>query len=104
MTFFFVDVMKPTGKVKICIVCLSKDDCNAVGNLLSFKNEIHDRIHLEVKSIDNLQEESFDVIILSLLFEDDTELKHVKDNNLNVALTSSRYVSVHLFYHEFCSC
>jgi len=39
-----------------------------------------------------------------LLFEDDTELKHVKDNNLNVALTSSMYVSVHLFYHEFCSC
>jgi superfamily I DNA and/or RNA helicase len=74
-------------------MCLSKDDSNTVEEMLRSKKEIHDRIHLEFKCIDNLQEESFDVVILSLLVDNETELKCVKENNLNVALTSARCVS-----------
>lgn len=93
--------MNRSGKVNICVVSLSKDDSNIVRNLLRFKNEIHDRIHLEVKSIDNLHEESFDVIILSLLVEDHTELECVTENNLNVVLTSSRCVPIHVLIKNF---
>ena len=86
-------MMIPSRKVNIDVMCLSKDDSNTVRGMLRFKKEIHDMIHLEVKCIDNLQEESFDVVILSLLVDNETELERVKENNLNVALPSARCVS-----------
>ena len=86
-------MMIPSRKVNIGIMCLSKDDSNTVRGMFRFKKEIQDMIHLEVKCIDNLQEESFDVVILSLLVDNETELERVKENNLNVALTSARCVS-----------
>uniref|UniRef100_A0A0E0MHP2 DNA2/NAM7 helicase-like C-terminal domain-containing protein n=1 Tax=Oryza punctata TaxID=4537 RepID=A0A0E0MHP2_ORYPU len=76
---------------KIGVVCLTSNEANVVRSKLRFKHEIHDIIDLQVNSIDCLQEELFDMVILSTISEDSTEVKLVKDNNINAALTISRH-------------
>ncbi|TVT98821.1 hypothetical protein EJB05_55850, partial [Eragrostis curvula] len=85
------DMLNTNRKFSIAVVCKSSTESNTVRDHLRSEKEIHDKILLQVKSIDSLKEESFDVIILSLFMEDQTNLKRVKENNLNVALTSSRH-------------
>ncbi|KAL6907869.1 hypothetical protein ACP4OV_002039 [Aristida adscensionis] len=87
---FCEDMINSNRKFKIGLVCLLNNESNTVCQLIS-KEQIYDKIDLHVTSIDDLQGEYFDVIILSLLVEDEAQLKCVKQNNLNVALTSSRH-------------
>lgn len=72
---------------------MSSDEACAVRDLLRSKEEIHAKIHLHVKSIDSFQDQSFDLIILSVLVEDKTELSRTKEKNLYAVLISARYVS-----------
>lgn len=84
-------MMNTNRKYNIAVVCMSSTESNVVRGHFISKTEIHEKTRLQVTSVDRLKEESFDVVILSMLLEDGTELKCVKENNLNVALTSSRY-------------
>lgn len=73
------------------MVCLTSNEANVVRSKLRFKHEIHDIIDLQVNSIDCLQEELCDMVILSTIAEDNREVKLVQDNNINAALTISRF-------------
>lgn len=88
-------------KFSVCVLCLSSKEANTVGDQLRSMNEINDRCNLQVKLIDNLEGNLFDVIIISTIVEDDTELNCVRKSSLNVALTSARYTSITDLYHEF---
>jgi hypothetical protein len=82
----------PVGRrLKVGVICFSINDADAVRSQLKSKHKLHDSIILEVKSIDSLQLERFDLMILSTAIQDYNEFKIVKDNSINVALTSSRY-------------
>ncbi|TVU03933.1 hypothetical protein EJB05_50512, partial [Eragrostis curvula] len=78
------------SKFNIAVVCMTTAESNTVRGHLRSEKELHEKIQLQVISVGNLKEESFDVIILSMLLEDKTGLKCIKENILNVALTSSR--------------
>ncbi|TVU02629.1 hypothetical protein EJB05_51871, partial [Eragrostis curvula] len=77
--------------LSIVVVCISSDEADTIQDWLRSKNEIYAKVHLHVKSLDNLQDESFDMVILSMLVEDETELTRIKENNLYAAITSSRH-------------
>lgn len=81
-------------RIKIGIVCLSLRDADAVRSQLTSHHKAHDNVMLEVKSIDCLQSEWFDLIILSTVVQNCTELQLVKGTSINVALTSARYACV----------
>lgn len=98
---FHVDLMYLDRKFSVCVVCLSSKEANTVGDQLGTMNEINDRCNLQVKFIDNLEGNLFDVIIISTIVEDDTERHCVSKSSLNVALTSARYASVIDLCHEF---
>ncbi|KAL6654575.1 hypothetical protein ACP70R_008040 [Stipagrostis hirtigluma subsp. patula] len=88
---FCKEMVNANREFSIGVVCLSSNHSNKLRDQLRSKREIHDSIHLQVKCIDSLQEEYFDVIILSMFVEHEIELKHIRKNNWNVALLSSRH-------------
>ncbi len=77
------------GRLNVGIVCFCSNQVNAIITQLGRKYQNHDRVNLEVNSLENMHEDWYDVIILSSLFDDKSELP--TDNRINVALTKSRY-------------
>uniref|UniRef100_A0A0D9XUS6 DNA2/NAM7 helicase-like C-terminal domain-containing protein n=1 Tax=Leersia perrieri TaxID=77586 RepID=A0A0D9XUS6_9ORYZ len=77
------------GRVNVGIVCLCTNQVNTIINQLGTEYQNNNRINLEVNSIENMNEDWYDVIILSSHFDDKSELP--MDNRINVALTKSRY-------------
>jgi senataxin len=86
--------MNVSVEIKIGVICLSMNDANAVRRQLTSKHKLQDNIILAVKSIDSLQFDWFDVMILSTLGQDYTDLQLVKETSINVALTCSWYIRV----------
>uniref|UniRef100_A0A0E0J507 DNA2/NAM7 helicase-like C-terminal domain-containing protein n=1 Tax=Oryza nivara TaxID=4536 RepID=A0A0E0J507_ORYNI len=78
-----------TGRLNVGIVCFCSNQVNAIITQLGRKYQNHDRVNLEVNSLENMHEDWYDVIILSSLFDDKSELP--TDNRINVALTKSRH-------------
>ncbi|EEE54497.1 hypothetical protein OsJ_01623 [Oryza sativa Japonica Group] len=77
------------GRLNVGIVCFCSNQVNAIITQLGRKYQNHDRVNLEVNSLENMHEDWYDVIILSSLFDDKSELP--TDNRINVALTKSRH-------------
>ncbi|BAT15063.1 Os11g0648500 [Oryza sativa Japonica Group] len=75
------------GRLNVGIVCFCSNQVNAIITQLGRKYQNHDRVNLEVNSLENMHEDWYDVIILSSLFDDKSELP--TDNRINVALTKS---------------
>uniref|UniRef100_J3N9W6 DNA2/NAM7 helicase-like C-terminal domain-containing protein n=1 Tax=Oryza brachyantha TaxID=4533 RepID=J3N9W6_ORYBR len=78
-----------TGKINVGMVCLSYSKMDEMQNFLGIKYENHERINVEVSSLDNLSQKWYDVVILSSVFDDKSELP--EGNKINVALTKSRH-------------
>jgi hypothetical protein len=78
-------------RLKVCVICLSSKEANIVRRQLRYSDEMHAKVNLDVKSIDSLQQEWFDVTIISTNVKDRVELDFVKDNCINAALTCARY-------------
>ncbi|KAK1648046.1 hypothetical protein QYE76_065851 [Lolium multiflorum] len=87
----YADMNADVG-IKIGVICLSTNDANIVRSQLTSKHKLHDKIILEVKSIDSLKLDWFDVVILSTLAQDYTKIQPVKETSLTVALTCSRHL------------
>uniref|UniRef100_A0A0E0MHQ1 DNA2/NAM7 helicase-like C-terminal domain-containing protein n=1 Tax=Oryza punctata TaxID=4537 RepID=A0A0E0MHQ1_ORYPU len=77
------------GKINVGIICLCNNRVDALRNLLGIKYECHDRINIEVNSLDNLHEKWYDVVILSSVSDEKAEL--LEGSKMNVALSRSRY-------------
>lgn len=81
-------------KLQIGVICLSISDADAVRSQLISKHKSHENVRLQVKSIDSLELQWFDVVIISTVVQDYTELQRVKNTGINVALTCSRYIRI----------
>lgn len=90
--FFLVAIKNASRKFNICVVCISSSGANDIREKLTTKAEIYSRVNVQVKPIDHLQGEFYDLIILLLTVKDHDELKTIQENSINVALTSSRFV------------
>ncbi|CAL4998719.1 unnamed protein product [Urochloa decumbens] len=77
-------------RLKVGVLCLSNNEAIDV-NQLSNKRKIHNKVNLEVKFIDRLEGDLFDVIIVSTIVKDNVKLNNVKRNSLNIAHTSARH-------------
>jgi hypothetical protein len=86
--------MNDAAGIQIGVICLSIYDANVVRSQLTSHHKWHDKISLEVKSIDSLKLDWFDLVILSTHAQDYTELHLVKETSINMALTCSRYIRV----------
>jgi hypothetical protein len=85
-------------RLQVAVICLSKNEASIVRRQLRSNDEMHAKVNLVVKPIDELQPEWFDVVILSTIVDDYAEIHYIKDNNINAALTCARYAPrIYLF-------
>lgn len=77
-------------KLRVCVVCLSNNRVDAITNLVSDEYGRHEKFNLEINSLDNLYEKWYDVVILSTVVENKSELP--KGKRINTSLTRSRHI------------
>ncbi|KAL6599627.1 hypothetical protein ACP70R_045764 [Stipagrostis hirtigluma subsp. patula] len=75
-------------KLNVGVVCLCSSRLDTMRNQLSTRYGSHDKINLEVNFLDALNEKWYDVVILSSVFHDKSDLP--KDNKISTALTRAR--------------
>jgi hypothetical protein len=89
-TFSFPGLKTETGKLSVAVLCLCSSRVDAIKNRLVTKYSRHDRINLEVNTLNDANEDWYDIVILSSVFDAKSELP--QGNRINTALTKSRHV------------
>ncbi|XP_071674797.1 uncharacterized protein [Lolium perenne] len=77
------------GKLSVAVLCLCSSRIDTIKNRLGTTYASHDRIDLEVNTLDNANESWYDIVILSSVFDTKSELP--EGNRINTALTKSRH-------------